>query len=73
MGARSPERIASRMRWPKNHALLRVIPNVRCNWFALMPFLLEQIRCIAVNQSRIAMWLSSKIVPIFTVNGLRQA
>ena len=38
-----------------------------------MPFLDEQIRWIAVSQSRIAIWLASKMVPTLTVKGLRQA
>ena len=71
-GSGRPERIASRMRCPRNHALLSVQPSVRCNWSALMPFLLDAIRKIACSQSCSGMWLDSKIVPTLTVNGLRQ-
>jgi hypothetical protein len=37
----APVRIASRMRWLMNHALLRLMPSVRCSWLELNPFLLE--------------------------------
>ena len=65
--------MASRIRIAMNHADLRVMPKVRCSWFALIPFLLETIRCIATSQSLMAMWLASKMVPTLTVNGFRQA
>ena len=39
----------------------------------LMPFLLDDIRKIACSQWRMGMWLASKMVPIFTVKGLRHA
>ena len=65
--------MASRIRMERNHALLRVMPKVRLSWVELMPFLLLQIRWIAASQSRMAIWLSSKMVPTLTVKGLRQA
>ena len=56
-----------------NQADLRVMPKVRESWFAEMPFLEEQISWIAASQSRIGIWLASKMVPTLTVKGLRQA
>ena len=38
------EFIASRMRWDMNQAVLYCTSSVRCNWWLLHPFLLEQIR-----------------------------
>ena len=39
----------------------------------LMPFLLAHSSAIACSHSRMGMWLSSKMVPTFTVKGLRQS
>ena len=34
-GRNGPIRLASRMRWLMNHALLRLTPSVRCSWLEL--------------------------------------
>src|SRR6266436_4323795 len=65
--------MASRMRCDMNHADLRVIPSERCSWFEEIPFLLLATRKIACSQTFIGMWLSSKMLPTLTVNGLRQS
>jgi hypothetical protein len=70
--ASEPDRIASRIRCDMNQADLRVTPMVRESWLLDMPFLEEAIIKMATSQSRILIWLDSKIVPILTVNGFRQ-
>jgi hypothetical protein len=70
--ASEPYRIASRILWLMNQADLTVMPMVRASWLLEMPFLEEAIRKMATSQSRILIWLDSKIVPILTVNGFRQ-
>src|SRR2546430_6532397 len=52
---------------------LYVIPSIRCNWWALIAFLLEHRMKIAISHLLIGIWLSSKIVPTVTVNCSRQA
>lgn len=46
-GAKSPPRMASRMRWLMNQADLSVMPRVRWSWLVLTPFLLDAIRKMA--------------------------
>ena len=55
------------------HAVRRVTPSMRRSWLLLMPFLLPHIITMACSHRCIGTWLSSKMVPILTVKGLRQA
>jgi len=50
-----------------------VILSIRCNWWALMDFLLERRMNMAIIHFVMGMWLASKTVPTVTVNCLRHA
>jgi len=72
-GDSGPLRIASRIRCDMNQADFRVTPSMRCSWLLEMPFFEAHSSAIACSHIRIGIWLSSKMVPTFTVKGLRQS
>ena len=56
-----------------NHALSGVRPNSRPIWRALTPFLLEHMRYMVTSQVRSGILVSSKMVPLVTLNWRLQA
>jgi len=65
--------IASRILWVRCHAVFMLHLSIRWIWRVEMPFLLAHIKWMTCSHRCRARWLDSKMVPMRTVNGFRQA
>lgn len=67
-----PSRIAPRIRWLRNQAVLKVTPSLRWSWRMLMPFWEELSRNKAASHLCSGTWLDANAGPLVTPNSFRQ-